>query len=189
MDDVKKCESCKMEEFWKGFIESSTFSQFLEYEGKLDDSYYKRYLDILSCVKRKEYKIYNSEPSYLFEIDKMVTPRTLLAVIKKDISSKPRSFIRESINILRKEVQAQLRDYSDYYRRGDSGNTYKPRRFTFSELNSVLSHEFHYLYYGLFGIIRVSTLLLSNLSLENFQSISMLNDEIFPKLNNQIRNR
>ena len=183
LDSVTKCESCKMGEFWKSFTESSTFQQFLEYEGKHDDSNYKRYFEILSSIRKKDYKIYSSATPYSFDIQKLVSPRFLLQIIKQDVSGKPKGFLRDSINSLRRSIIAELRPYKDYYRCGDSGNKYKPRRHTFTE---IARPEIHALYYGTFGIIRLTSLLLARLSPCSFMKISDQKEGVFPKLNVEI---
>ena len=186
LDSVKQCETCKMGEFWRGFIESSTFQQFLEYEGKHDDSNYKRYFEILNNVTKKEYKIYSCVPLYSFEIHKLVAPRALLRIIKQDLAGKPKGFLRDSVNSLRKEIKSELRCYKEYYRCGDSGNRYKPRRHTFTD---TFEPQLHVLYYGKFGIIRLSTLLLSRLSPQSFLQTSEVKDDIFTKINSQISDK
>ena len=181
---VKECEICKMKEFWTDFLQSSTFSQFIEFEGKFDDSYYKRYLEILNCVSKGQYKIYNSGFTYKCNILSSVTPRNLLELIKADVFSKPKSFLTDSIKILRKEVREQLLEHKVYYRHGERDIHYKarpPSSLFIYEHNSKSDRTNQYVYYGDLGIIRLSTLLISHLSIENFEKLSLLNDTIIPQ--------
>ncbi|OMJ69290.1 hypothetical protein SteCoe_33011 [Stentor coeruleus] len=173
LQSIKKCSHCKMEEFWKEFVESSTFQHFLQYEGKCDDSYYRRYFGILINMKNGEYEISNTKSSYVFNIERGISPRQLMNLIKESKDKSIGSFLSDSISFLRLEIVNHLKFYKDYYKSGEVMERYQ----TPDEVNETYS-----LYYGKYGIIRVASLLLGHISPEKFIEFSIVNEIILPKL-------
>lgn len=176
LQSVKKCEECKMEEFWKEFVESSTFQQFLEFEGKCDDSYYKRYFGILKSIKAREYKICNTKANYVFGIERGLSPRQLMRLIKQSKDKKITDFLSNSITILRREICNNLKIFKEYYRNGESMGRYQHPKNT---------QDCYHLYYGKFGIIRVTSLLLGHVEANKFSDFSVTNESILPRLENE----
>lgn len=177
LQSIKKCSHCKMEEFWKEFVESSTFQHFLQYEGKCDDSYYRRYFGILTSMKNGEYQISNTKPSYIFNIERGISPRQLMNLIKQGKDKSIGSFLSDSISFLRLEIVNHLKFYKDYYKNGEvMGNNQIPDEVC----------ETYSLYYGKYGIIRVASLLLGHISPEKFIEFSLVNEIILPRLASEI---
>jgi DENN (AEX-3) domain len=190
LQSIKTCDSCKMKEFWNEFIASISFQQFLSYEGKFDDSYYKRYFDILDSLKKDEYSIINNNFSYSFEVSNSITPRKLLSLIKKDINSKPKTFHNDSIQLLINEFKKiLLAQFKEYYKQGHGRNYKSQRKPTFADSTSE-NEKFvsNFLYYGKYGIIRLCVLLISNLSSDRFKDFSQVDEYILPKLRSDQRN-
>lgn len=183
---IKKCKSCKMEEFWKVFTHAITFEQFLLFEGKYDDSYYKRYFDILKSLEEGNYHIYEAKEHFRFEIGKALSPRQLLELVRNERNTEIKAFVQDSIDYLRLEVRNELRIYRDYYKFGEEGiRKYKTRKVSFTLISSTMSNKSlncFSLYYGRGGIIRLSTLLLAHVPLLSFGQFSTLQDNIFPRL-------
>ncbi|OMJ94290.1 hypothetical protein SteCoe_2635 [Stentor coeruleus] len=177
LQSIKKCSHCKMEKFWKEFVESSTFQYFLQYEGKCDDSYYRRYFRILTNMKNGDYEISDTKPSYVFNIEKGISPRQLMNLIKKNKNKSIGSFLSDSISFLTLEIVNHLKFYKDYYKNGEVTGEYLI-------LDEVC--ETYSLYYGKYGIIRVVSLLLGHISPEKFIEFSITNDTILPRLACQI---
>ena len=161
------------------------------YENKYDDSYYKRYFEILKCIKNGEYSIYNLQSKFSFSIIHSISPRKMFAVIEDDLANKPKNFFTDSIKIFKKETKNILKGYKEYYnyRYNEGAIRYKPRRISFSILNNSMEdneRDYYFLYYGVFGIIRFTTLLISNISPQNFKNLSFVNEEIYPALEEKI---
>ena len=179
---VKKCENCKMEKYWKSFVESSTFQQFLDFRGKYDDSYYKRFREIINARAQGEYQIYNNDDFCKFELKRAIAPRKLMKLLKVDQQSKPKSFENDSGTILRIEIVKELRQFKEYYRLAESMNNYKLRKHSFSigfETNQTGSAQ---LFYNKKGIIRLTSVLLSTVNPNNFHLFTNVNETIFPSL-------
>ena len=184
LGSVELCGSCIMDKFWKGFTETSNFQQFIEWRGKYDDSYYKRFIQILELKSRGMYSIYKPEPIFKFEIDSSISPRKLLNVLKNGLLQKPKNLENDSSLELRLKIQKELRQYKEYYRQEEGMSHYKQRKVSFSpNYNYTASNK--NLYYGKMGIIRLTTVLLTQVNPDNFKQLSMFKDYILPYLNSQ----
>jgi hypothetical protein len=172
-----------MEKYWQSFVESSTFQQFLDFRGKYDDSYYKRFKDILTARAQGQYHIYDSDNLQKFEVKRAIAPRKMMKLLKFDQSQKPKSFLNDSSTILRIEIVKELRQFKEYYRLAESMNKFKLRKPSFSigfDTRHAVSSQ---LFYGKRGIIRLTSVLLTRVDPTNFNGLSTLNEGIFPYLN------
>ena len=145
----------------------------------------------MKCIKNGEYSIYNLQSKFSFSIIHSISPRKMFAVIEDDLANKPKNFFTDSIKIFKKETKNILKGYKEYYnyRYNEGAIRYKPRRISFSILNNSMEdneRDYYFLYYGVFGIIRFTTLLISNISPQNFKNLSFVNEEIYPALEEKI---
>lgn len=184
LESAELCSSCKMDKFWKSFTETSNFQQFIEWRGKYDDSYYKRFIQILQNKSQGLYSIYKQEPIFKFEIDRSISPRKLLKLLKNDLLQKPKNFENDSSFGLQLKIQKELRQYREYYRLEEGMSQYKQRKASFN-INYNCTTSSKNLYYGKMGIIRLTTALLSQVSPENFKQFSMLKDYYLPYFKSQ----
>jgi hypothetical protein len=179
---IKTCENCSMEEFWKIFIQSSTFSDFLNTDDKSDNSTLKRFVEILNLKAKKQYKIIRNFEFPQFDVEKTISPRKFLQILKQDQILKEKNFFNDSRMILLVELKRELESFKEYYRMHEGVGKYPHRKVSFS--NAVDGNEkgFYSIYYGKFGIARLSSLLLANIEPVNMRKLSSVSDHILPKI-------
>ena len=179
---VKTCENCSMEEFWKIFIQSSTFTDFLNTDDNSDNNTLKRFVEILNLKGKKQYRIHRNFEFPQFDVEKTISPRKFLQVLKQDQILKEKNFFNDSRMILLVELKRELESFKDYYRMHEGVGRYPQRKVSFSNALDGNEKGFYSIYYGNFGVARLCSLLLANIEPENLRKLSSVCDHIQPKI-------
>ena len=176
------CSECSMETFWSTFIQSNTFNEFLRSEDRSDDNNLKRFMHILYLISKKQYKIHEIRELLEFEVEKVISPRKFIKILKQDQAHKVKSFKHDSRKILLVEIQQELQCFKDYYKASEGIGKFTHRKISFS--NSILTEDkgFHSIYYGKYGIIKLSSVLLGLTDSVNFVKLSRVNDHLLSKI-------
>lgn len=169
---VDTCSSpdCKMPAFWKSFVESMTFQEFLFYYKKKDDSFMKKFKRIL---KSQGKTCENPENCFNYEVSPEIDAGSIInsfesVVDSADVPASFTSYAKKSFDLFIKDVKGMLNSHVDYLNsckiEGDSnlGN----QDFTQTLIDRHCCDG--QIFYGEFGIIRVNKILLSVLSESNF---------------------
>lgn len=182
LNNIQSCNSCTMKEFWASFIESSNFQQFSEFKGKHDDSYYRRFIEIINLKAHGQYSILEKDPLFKFDLDRSISPRKILKLLNADLKQKPKNFENDSSLVLQLEIKQELRQYREYYKLEEGMSRYKQRKVSFNTNFNYGSTSQH-LYYGKMGIIRLINVLFDKLTTENFKEFSLVKEYYFPYFN------
>lgn len=184
---IKTCENCSNEKFWKIFVQSTTFSDFLSIDEKSDSNNLMRFVEILNQKGKKQYKVHKYCEFSQFDIEKSISPRRFLKVLMQDQENKVKNFFNDSRMILIRELKRELKDFKDYYRMQEGVGKYPQRKVSFSNALAGNEKGFYSIFYGRFGIARLCSLLLTNIDPENMRKLSNVREYILPKIDLIIR--
>ena len=168
IDQVEVCSNpqCKMPKFWKSFLESMTFQEFLFYYKKNDDSYMKRFNRIL---KNQQKPIDNSATYY----HHCIFPNISQNLLVKSFENIGRTvnlsaYAKKSFSLLLDDINDILGSHGHYYESPKREGSLRFGNQTFSQ--TLIDEDCcnDQIFYGEFGIIRISKILLSALNENNF---------------------
>lgn len=188
LHNVKTCERCTMKEFWKNFLDSVTFMQFLDYYGKFDESLQERFIRILNDIENKSYEIYTNSSCYQLDLASEVTPLDLYTQIEGFINTyeantSSEKFIRCSALEMLETIKSKLKMNEKLTSRGNQ--SHRKRSMSLMIGNSPMSNlemNFTDVYYGEFGIIQVLEALMTPLTRAQFRMTGSSEKQLYEKL-------
>ncbi|CAG9323363.1 unnamed protein product [Blepharisma stoltei] len=157
LQNISLCsESCKMKEFWKGFIDSVTFMQFLYYFGKFDESTLERFKEITKATNNKRYNIFEQNKFFSMKAADKIVPKELIEFLSNHIEQLPEAlpeqiFIKHSAQEIIVEMQDARKQNKEYYETGELNETLV--RISFKDNLEEKAHP--NIFYGKHGIIRI----------------------------------
>ncbi|CAG9329704.1 unnamed protein product [Blepharisma stoltei] len=180
--DVSLCSNCKMQEFWKGFIDSVTFQQFLFYYGMFDECTLNKFRKIVKEYKKGTYEIYATSSCYPFNVSSSISPKFMYEYLKKEVEELPtenhkQKFIKNTEKALLEKIMKKLQRNNEYYDQAELSQVYDRRKMSLSMIRSNLlnsseeAKEITNIYYGKYGIAMLARIPLC-LSRSKFREIS-----------------
>ncbi|CAG9326026.1 SCD1_1 [Blepharisma stoltei] len=189
LQEVKTCGTCTMKEFWKQFLDSVTFMQFLDFYEKFDDSSQQRFCRIVHDMNIRSYEYFSKSSCYELLLASEVSPRELYEQVEAAINSfeaktSQEKFIKCSATEMIEAIKEKIFKHDmEYDRVGfNEGRKRSKSLIVGSSPMSNLEMNFTDVYYGEFGIIQVMDALMAPLTRAQFRSIGTSENQIFSKL-------